>query len=132
MRIASTIARYLLGVMFTVFGLNGFLRFIPQAPPSSTVAQQFMGAVFESHFMVLVFVLQLAAGLLLLAGRFVPLALAILAAIITNILLYHVTMDPKNIGPGILAAILWVLVFVRHRGSFRPLFRSKPEPAGLA
>ena len=131
MKSVSTTARYLLGFLFTVFGLNGFFHFLPQPPPSSPLALQFLGAVSASHYMVLIFLLQLIAGVLLLIGRFVPLALTVLAAIITNILLYHVTMDPKDIGIGLFAAILWVLVFLGYRTSFRALLSSHPEPEGL-
>ena len=74
MKTASTIARYLAGVIFLVFGLNGFLHFIPLPPPSG-VAGQFMGARFVSHYLTLIFALQVIGGVLLLANRYVPLAL---------------------------------------------------------
>jgi len=129
MKIASTVARYLLGLMFTVFGLNGFLHFIHQPPPPSALAMQYFQVVSVSHYMDLIFLLQVIAGVLLLVGRFVPLALTVLAAILTNILLFHLTMDPKGIGPGAFATILWFLVFHANRLSFRPLLSSRPEPA---
>src|SRR3979411_701162 len=84
MRTASAIARYLAGVIFLVFGLNGFLHFIPLPPPSG-VAGQFMGALFVSHYLTLIFALQVIGAVLLLANRYVPLALAILAPVIVNI-----------------------------------------------
>ena len=119
MKLAATISRYLLGLMFTVFGANGFGHFIKQPPPTNPVAIQFFTAVTLSHFFVGMFLLQLICGLLLLVNRFVPLALTISAGIIYNILMYHLTMDPKGIPAGLLAAILWVLVFLRYRANFR-------------
>jgi putative oxidoreductase len=71
MKTASHIARILLGLIFTVFGLNGFLHFIPLPLPSD-VAGQFMGALFVSHYYVAVFAVQVAGGILLLSNRFVP------------------------------------------------------------
>ena len=68
MKIASTIARYLLGLMFTVFGLNGFLSFIHQPPPTNPLAIQFFVAISSSHFAAFFFAVQLIAGLLLLSG----------------------------------------------------------------
>ncbi|MGA8030155.1 MAG: hypothetical protein WB992_23665 [Bryobacteraceae bacterium] len=65
---------------------------------------------------------------MLLVNRFVPLAMVILAAIITNILLFHLTMDPKGIGLGLLAAILWILVFLGHRSSFPALLSGSGHP----
>src|SRR2546423_4743037 len=71
MRTASTIARYLAGVIFLVFGLNGFLNFIPLPPPTG-VAGQFMGALYASHYLWVIFAFQLVAGVLLLVNRYVP------------------------------------------------------------
>src|SRR5579864_4490043 len=78
MKIASTIARYLLGLIFLTFGLNGFLHFIPMPPPTG-VAGQFFGALFVSRFYMVIFLLQIVPAVLLLANRYVPLALTILA-----------------------------------------------------
>lgn len=92
MRIVEIVARYLLGIMFTVFGLNGFLNFIHQPPPPNPLASQFFIAISASHFSVFFFAVQLVAGLLLLSGYFIPLALVLLAAEIFNILAFHPTM----------------------------------------
>ena len=126
MKIASTIARYLLGLMFTVFGLNGFLHFIHQPPPASPLALQYMTVMVASHYFAFVFLVQLVAGILLLVNRFVPLALALLAPVLVNILLFHGLMDPAGLPLGVLATILWVLVFLPVRGAFSGLFRSTP------
>src|SRR5215475_535645 len=119
MKIASVVARYLMGLMFTVFGLNGFLNFIHQPPPANPLAIQFFVAISASHFAAFFFAVQLIGGLLLLSGYFVPLALTLLAAEIYNILAFHVTFAPATAAPGILAGFLWVLVFLRYRGSFK-------------
>ena len=74
MKIASFIARLLLGVIFLVLGLNGFLQFIHMPPPTG-VAAQFFGAIFASHYYIVIFAVQVLGGLLLLVNRFVPLAL---------------------------------------------------------
>ena len=129
MNIAATIARYLLGLEFTVFGLNGFLHFIKQPPPTNPLAIQYFTALAGSHYIVFVFVLQLLAGLLLLAGRYVPLALAILAPILVNILLYHATMDPKGLPVTAVTIVLWILVFVAYRKSFAGILQAKPAIA---
>ena len=123
MKIATTVSRYLLGLLFTVFGLNGFLHFIHQAPPANPVAIQFLIAVSASHYIAVVFLVQIIGGILLLAGRFVPLALAILAPVLVNILNYHITMDPGSIGPGLLATILWLILFLRYRSNFAQIFK---------
>ncbi len=129
MRIAATIARYLLGLMFLIFGLNGFLNFIHQPPPPSQLAIQFFTAVSMSHFMVLIFAVQVIGALLLLSGRFVPLALTLVAPVIVNILNYHFTMDPSGVMPGLVAAVLWFIVFFPVRSSFSALLQSKPVTA---
>jgi len=123
MKSASTIARYLSGVIFLVFGLNGFLRFIPLPPPSG-VAGQFMGALFVSHYLTLIFALQVIGGVLLLANRYVPLALAILAPVIVNILSFHALMAPSGLPLALFVTVLWTLVFVHVRTAFAALFRA--------
>src|SRR5881409_4424302 len=89
MKIATIIARILLGLMFVVFGLNFFLNFIPAPPPSPGLAADYFKVFAASRYMYVVGALQLLSGLLLLIGRFVPLALTILAAMIFNILVFH-------------------------------------------
>jgi putative oxidoreductase len=126
MKITSIVARYLLGLMFTVFGLNGFLNFIHQPPPANPVAVQFLVAVSESHFAAFFFALQVLGGLLLLSGYFVPLALTLLAAEIYNILAFHLTLSPATIAPALVASVLWVLVFLQYRESFKSIFSAKP------
>ena len=69
MKIVATIAQYLLALVFIVFGLNGFLHFIPQPPPASELAQQYFTVLFTSHYLVAVFGLQLVAGVLFLFPR---------------------------------------------------------------
>ena len=123
MKLAQTAARFLLGIMFTVFGLNGFLHFIPQPPPTSQLAMQYMTTLATSHYFVLVFALQLIAGLLLLANRYVALALTLLAPILVNILLYHALMEPTTIAPGLVATILWLVLFTQVRAAFAGLFQ---------
>jgi putative oxidoreductase len=124
-KITSIVARYLLGLMFTVFGLNGFLNFIPQPPPANPLAMQFLTAVSASHFAAFFFALQVLGGLLLLSGLFVPLALTVLAGELFNILAFHLTMAPGSIPPALVACVLWVLVFLQYRESFKGIFRAK-------
>jgi putative oxidoreductase len=126
MKIAPIIARYLLGLMFTVFGLNGFLDFIHQPPPANPLAIQFLVAVSGSHFAAFFFAVQVFGGLLLLSGFFVPLALTMLAAELYNILAFHITLAPSTAAPAIVAGVLWMLVFVQYRESFKGIFTAKP------
>ena len=128
-KVIAAIARYLLGIMFLVFGLNGFLHFIHQPPPPSPLAVQFFMAVSASHFMTLVFAVQIVGAVLLLSGRFIPLALTILAPVVINILNYHFTMDPSGVVPGLVAAVFWFLVFIPIRSSFSALLLPRSSPA---
>jgi putative oxidoreductase len=124
MRTVSAIARYLAGAIFLIFGLNGFLHFIPMPPPDG-IAGQFMGALFVSHYLTLVFALQVIAAVLLLANRYVPLALVILAPVIVNILCFHALMAPSGLPMALFAAILWALVFADVRPAFAGLFQPR-------
>jgi putative oxidoreductase len=126
MKITSIIARYLLGLIFTVFGLNGFLNFIHQPPPTNPLTIQFLVSVSQSHFATFFFAVQVLGGLLLLSGFFVPLALILLAAELYNILAFHLTLAPATIAPALVASVLWVLIFLQYRESFKGIFSAKP------
>ncbi len=114
MKIASLIARLLMGLIFFVFGLNGFLHFIP-APPPPGLAGQFAGILFTSHLYVVIFAVQTIGGLLLLVNRFVPLALIILGPVIVNIFFFHLFMAPSGLPLAIVVVALWVIVALRNK-----------------
>jgi putative oxidoreductase len=124
MKIVALVARLLLGLLFFVFGLNGFLHFIPASMPPG-LAGQFFGVMFASHYAYLVFGVQFVGGVLLLANQFVPLALVLLGAVIVNILVFHITMQPAGLAPGVTAAILWLIVAYQVRTALRPMFTNK-------
>src|SRR6201993_4940223 len=106
MKTASVIARYLAGLIFLVFGLNGFLHFIPLPPPAG-VAGQFMTALYVSHYLWVIFAFQLIPGVLLLANRYVALAVAMLAPAIVNILTFHILMAPSGLPLALFVTALW-------------------------
>jgi hypothetical protein len=124
MRTVSVIARHLAGVIFLVFGLNGFLNFIPLPPPGG-IAGQFMGVLYASHYLWVIFAFQLIAAVLLLVNRYVPFAVAVLAPVIVNILSFHVLMAPSGLPPALLVAVLWAVIFVDVRPAFAGLFQSR-------
>src|SRR6266566_1705712 len=126
MRIACVIARYLAGVIFLVIGLNGFLNFIPLPPPGG-VAGQFIGALYVSHYLWVIFAFQVIAGVLLLVNRYVPLAVAVLAPVIVNILSFHALMDPSGLPLALLVAVLWAVILVDVRPAFAGLFQSRVD-----
>jgi putative oxidoreductase len=125
MKIATIVARYLLGLIFTVFGLNGFLNFIP-ATPMPPLATQFFTVLVTSHFMAPIFLLQVVGGLLFLSNQYVPLALTLTGPILFNILLFHITMDPGGILPGVIATVCWLVIFYSVRPAFAGIFQRRP------
>ena len=118
------IARFLLGLIFLTFGLNGFLHFLPASLPSGT-AGQFVGALFVSHYLVVVFLLQLVAAVLLVINRYVPLALALLAPVIVNILLFHLLMALAGLPLALVVTVLWIVVFLSVRSAFAGLLQQR-------
>ena len=126
MRTASVIARYLTGVIFLVMGLNGFLNFIPLPPPVG-IAGQFIGALYVSHYLWVIFAFQVIAAVLLLVNRYVPLAVAVLAPVIVNILSLHALMAPSGLPLALLVAVLWAVIFVDVRPAFAGLFQSRVD-----
>jgi putative oxidoreductase len=125
MKIVTLIARLLLGLIFVVFGLNGFFNFINMGPMPSGLAGQFIGALALSHYFWVVAALQVAGGALLLVNRFVPLGLVLLGPVIVNIILYHVFLNPSGIGLAVVVAILWLIVFYGQRQYFSGIFAQR-------
>jgi putative oxidoreductase len=121
MKILIIIARVILGLAFTFFGANLVFHFLPMPPPPPGLAGDYSKVFAASGLMSAVGAMQLLSGVLLLIGRFVPLALTILAAIIFNILAFHILMDRSGIGPGIIATVLWVFLFWQYRERFSGL-----------
>jgi uncharacterized membrane protein YphA (DoxX/SURF4 family) len=122
----SSVARVLLGILFTVFGLNGFLHFLPAGSLPTGVAGQYLGALFQSPYLSVVVALELIGGLLLLANLYVALGLAVLAPIVVNILLFHILMAPAGMEPVLLASVLWIASIWNVRGAFAGLIQRRP------
>jgi uncharacterized membrane protein YphA (DoxX/SURF4 family) len=121
-------ARILLGLIFFVFGLNFFLHFIPQPPPSGP-SGAFAVALFATGYLfVLLKVLETISGALLIAGRFVPLALAVLAPIIVNIIFFHAFLAPAGIALPIVVLALELFLAWSYRSVYRPMLAARAVP----
>src|SRR6201993_1420737 len=129
MKIATVIARGLLGLIFVVFGSNMFLHFIPMPPPPEGPAREFMTALFFSHFLYIVGALQVVGGLLLFTGRWTPLGLTLVGPVIVNIVSFHALMAPAGLPMAIIVSALAVFLLWRHRGNFAGLVKAPVGPA---
>lgn len=120
-----TLARVLLGLVFFVFGLNGFLQFLPQ-PPVPAPAGAFMGALAATgYFFPLLKGVEVVAGALLLANRFVPLALAVLAPVVVHIVAFHTFLAPGGLPIALLVLALELYLAWVYRRAFRPMLASR-------
>ncbi|MCH9685522.1 MAG: DoxX family protein [Deltaproteobacteria bacterium] len=126
------IARMLLGLVFFVFGLNGFLGFIPQ-PPLPEAGGAFMGALAATGYMLpLIKGTEVIAGLMLLSGRFVPLALVLLAPVIVNIVLFHVVLAPTNMVMAVVLLALEGYLAWAYRDAFAGVLNGGARPSSAA
>ena len=125
-------ARILLGLVFFVFGLNGFLHFLPQ-PPMSGPPADFAGAMIATGYLFpFVKGTEVIGGALLLSGRFVPLALAILAPIVLNIVAFHAFLAPAGLAIPVVVLALEVFLAWSYRSVFRPMLRASVSPDAVA
>lgn len=130
-RHAPTVARALLGLVFFVFGLNGFFGFLPQPPPPESAAA-FLGGLAASGYMFpLIKGTEVAAGALLLVNRYVPLALTVLAPVIVNIVAFHTLLAPMTPIALLVLALEVYLAFV-YRSAFRPVLQARVAPDAAA
>jgi putative oxidoreductase len=122
MKIAALISRILIGLAFTVAGGFGWvLTFGSGPPPMPGLAGEFQKVIFESHFVLFVDSIQLVTGVALLLNRYVPLALVMSAALLYNILAFHITMLPSGIVPGLILTVCWVVLASSMRERLAPL-----------
>lgn len=125
-RLAPTAARIGFGVVFLVFGLNGFLQFLPQ-PQLPGAAGAFLGALGETGYMFpIIKGVEVVAGVMLLSNRFVPLALVLLAPVVVNIVAFHLVLAPPNPVTFLVLAGELYLAWV-YRASFRGVLKSRAE-----
>jgi len=122
MKIATLLARVLLGLIFVVFGSNAFLHFIPMPPPAG-LAGDYMKALFMSHYYYVVAVTQVAGGLLVLSGRFAALGLTLLGPVIVNILCFHIFPNHEGWQLASVVAGLALFLLWRYRENFAGLVR---------
>ena len=122
-----TIAKILLGGAFLVFGLNGFLNFLPVPPPAGDHAQAFLGALVGSGFIKVVKALEIVGALLIISGRLAPLGLLILGPIIVVIALYDATMDPNGLPVIVVLGLLSLYIASRHKEHFAPFFKTRAD-----
>jgi hypothetical protein len=126
-RLLTAIARVLLGLPLVVFGLNGFLNFIP--PPETPLPERaiaFIGALVQSGYMMpLIAVTHLVVGALLLCNRYVPLALVLFAPFIVNSVAFHLALERSGLPMAGVFLLLELFLAWRYRAAFRPLFVAK-------
>lgn len=127
MKIAATVARILLGLLFT---FAAGCMFLTTPPPEPGIAGTFDDIFFHSHWVLFVASAQLVSGVLLLVNRYVPVALIILAGFLYNSFSFHITIAPSGLFAPIIVTPLWLVVSLRYREAFAPLFVAKPSVLG--
>jgi putative oxidoreductase len=123
----ALIARILLGLIFVAAGASGFflINNPPPMPPGFELGQSAMTVLYQSRWILFVGVIECISGVLLLANRYVPLALTMMAAIIFNMYVFHITMMLIGIFGPLILTLLWLAVATQHRAAFAPLFDAK-------
>jgi putative oxidoreductase len=122
MKIAVVIARILLGLVFLVFGSNNFFHFMPNQPIPGD-AGVLADVLFRHGWFTFHGVLEVVAGVLLLIGRYVPVALVLLGPILVNILMFHLTLA-AGILPGLICTVLEVFLIYAYWPAFEGIFTS--------
>jgi len=131
MKKVALIARILLGLMFTVFGLNGLMMaftgngFMPMPPPPPTMVPIMTGFMAMKYMMPLVSICQFTSGVLLLSGFFVNAGLVLLGPIVVNILAIHLAVEPTGLPMAIAVVVLYLIVLFSRWNDFRPLLKMK-------
>jgi uncharacterized membrane protein YphA (DoxX/SURF4 family) len=124
MKYVIVIVRVLLGLLFLVFGLNGFLHFMGPMPEMQGQAGAFITALASSGYIYVIALLQVLGGLCLLLGaRFVPLGLTLLGPVIVNIVLFHVFLEPSGLAMSLAISALALFLLWIYRFKFPAIFQ---------
>jgi uncharacterized membrane protein YphA (DoxX/SURF4 family) len=127
-RIITAVIRVLLGLMFLLFGLNGFINFMPapkELPPDMITV---ITGLMKGGYMVVVSGTEIVVAIMLLTNRFVPLALVLLAPIVVGIITVHIAVAPATIVPGLVVLVMELYLAWGYRGAFRSLLRARVLP----
>jgi len=128
MKIAVVIARILLGLVFVVFGFNKIIPFMHPAMPTGD-AGSLMVLMYTHKWLTFYGVVETLGGLMLLTGIFVPLGLTLLAGMITNILLFAITLGPGGLAIPLVVGVLEAFLVYAYRASFAGIFNRRAQPS---
>jgi uncharacterized membrane protein YphA (DoxX/SURF4 family) len=126
-RFGPTVARVLMGLVFFVFGLSGFINFMPPPPPNVPEAAMAFGAAMmkTGYLFQLIKGTEVLVGALLLLNRFVPLALALIAPVVVNILAFHVFLERGDYAIPVVVLALELYLAWSYRSAYRPMLRMR-------
>jgi len=123
-----TVARIFLGLVFTVFGLNKLLHFLPQPPMSGPPADFFMALMATGYMLPLIATTEIVSGVFLLSGRFVPLALTLLAPVVVNIVAFHLFLVQGALGVPLAVLAAEIYLAWTYREAYAPMLRARVSP----
>ena len=130
MRFAIIGARVILGLIFTVFGLNGFFHFIPNPEMNEPMTTFMMALGGTGYFMIVVKVVEVVSGVMILLGRFLPLGLILLAPVSVHILFVHLFLDQAGLAMAIVIVVLQLFLAFAYRDSFSGVLDANARPTG--
>lgn len=118
----TLVIRILVGLAMVAFGANKLFHFMPEPEPGAMGEKMttLMG-VLHSPFMVVIGVLEILGGLALLVGKYVPLALTFLIAIMVNAAMLHGFYDPANIAGSLVFLVLCLVLVYAYKERFKYL-----------
>lgn len=125
------VSRFLLGIVFFVFGLNGLMMFItgngfiPTPPPPESMMTIMNGFMATGYLMILVKLLEVIAGLMLLSGFFINAAIVLLGPIVVNILGIHLFAERSGAPMAIIITVLFIILVKSRWEDFKPLLKMK-------
>ncbi len=126
----ALVARILLGLIFFVFGLNGFLDFLPPPEIAEGAPQTYMGGLAAAgYFFPVLKITELVGGAMLLSGFYVPLGLILLSPVVVHIALYHLLLDPAGAAMALVIVVLQIVVAWSYRKSFQGVLERGAKPS---
>jgi putative oxidoreductase len=115
-------ARLLLGLILVVFGLNGFLNFMPIPAPTPEAGALLGSLAKTGYFFPFVKAIEVIAGVLLLSDKFTAFALILFTPILVGIAQINFILNPGGIAITLVMLVLHIFLAYQYREKYKPIF----------
>lgn len=119
-KLIITIISFLLGIVFFVFGLNYFIKFMPMPELPDGMLKDYFNIMYKSNYLLVVKILEVVIGALFFIPKTRALAAILIFPIVINILLFELLIAGVP-GIAVVLTILNIALFVLNKDKYKSI-----------